>query len=200
MTSASRSSSTRRTLGLLAVAALAGGGLWMGLQQHLHREAPGLGRWHALIRSVAAEAQLEPALLAALVGAESGGDPNAKSHAGALGLAQLMPATAKEEATRRKLGTIEDADLFRPELNLRLGAFYLRRMLDQFDGELPFAIAAYNAGPGRMRRWLKAHGDKGLSPRALIDQHAFKETRRHVEKILRWQPVYAERLARSRAQ
>jgi soluble lytic murein transglycosylase len=95
---------------------------------------------------------LEPALLFGLIRQESRFISDARSGVGAQGLMQLMPATAKW--TARKVG-LE----YRPQMitdrdtNLHLGAAYLKRLLDDFDGSLAMAAAAYNAGPGRPRRW-----------------------------------------------
>lgn len=97
--------------------------------------------WRGTVASVAARYDLSPALLEALVWQESRWNPRALSPVGARGLAQLMPATA------RMLGV--DAD--DPVANLEGGARYLRQQMDAFDGDLEKALAAYNAGPGRVR-------------------------------------------------
>lgn len=102
--------------------------------------ASGVAQWRSEITEAAESAGLPPALLAAVVDVESGGDPAAVSPAGARGLAQLMPATAAS------LGV--DAD--DPVENVQGGARYLREQLDDF-GSLRLALAAYNAGPGRVR-------------------------------------------------
>ena len=99
-------------------------------------------RFAGLVEAAAESASISPALLAALVTQESGWNANAISSKGAVGLAQLMPATARE------LG-INPRD---PAANLFGGALYLRRLLDSFDGDIERALAAYNAGPGRVRR------------------------------------------------
>lgn len=96
----------------------------------------------AAVNSAAASANISPSLLAALVWQESRWNPQAVSPKGALGLAQLMPGTA------RWLG-VNPAD---PQANLTGGARYLRMLLDQFDGDVEKALAAYNAGPGRVSR------------------------------------------------
>jgi soluble lytic murein transglycosylase-like protein len=93
------------------------------------------------LTQAAAAANLSPTLLAALVWQESRWNPGAISPKGAIGLAQLMPATARD------LG-VNPAD---PVSNLNGGARYLRQLLDQFDGDVERALAAYNAGPGRVR-------------------------------------------------
>lgn len=98
--------------------------------------------YSAAVAELAARYDLSPALIEALVWQESRWNPAAVSPKGALGLAQLMPATARE------LG-VDPAD---PYANLEGGARYLRAQLDRFDGDLEKALAAYNAGPGRVER------------------------------------------------
>ena len=99
-------------------------------------------RWRPLLTSVAARYRLSPDLLAALVWQESRWQPVARSPKGAVGLAQLMPGTARALA-------VDPND---PAANLEGGARYLRQMLDLFDGDIDRALAAYNAGPGRVIR------------------------------------------------
>jgi soluble lytic murein transglycosylase-like protein len=98
--------------------------------------------WRASLQSAAIRYHLSPDLLAALVWQESRWHPNAKSAKGAVGLAQLMPATARQLA-------VDPRD---PDANLTGGARYLRQLLDRFDGDVERALAAYNAGPGRVDR------------------------------------------------
>jgi soluble lytic murein transglycosylase-like protein len=103
----------------------------------------GMRRHDQQIRLAAAEQGIEPALLHAVVQVESGYNPQAVSRKGAIGLMQLMPATA------RALGVRDATD---PGANLRGGARYLRALLVTFDGKLPLALAAYNAGEAAVRR------------------------------------------------
>lgn len=102
----------------------------------------GAMRWRASIHRAAASAGIDPNLLTAVVWTESDFVPDAVSHAGAIGLSQLMPATAE------MLG-VDPND---PEQNLRGGARYLSDMIDRYDGRLDLALAAYNAGPTRVSR------------------------------------------------
>jgi soluble lytic murein transglycosylase-like protein len=129
-----------------------------GLQAfHLHprRAAQGgaqgtsadASRWHPLLRQVAEEVGIEAALLQAVVDQESGFNPLAISPAGAAGLMQLMPATARRFGVR---------DRFDPAQNLRGGARYLAWLLQHFDQDLDLALAGYNAGEGSVRR----HGNR----------------------------------------
>jgi len=114
----------------------------------------------ALVRREARAAGVDPALVVAVIAAESGFDPRATSRAGAAGLMQLMPATAAE------LGV---TDRFDPVQNVRGGATYLRFLLERFGGDVSRALAAYNAGPG-------AVASRGAAP--------FPETARYVARVL----------------
>lgn len=130
-----------------------------GMQRIPDHEAP--ENLKGMIRAAALDAGVEPVLFESLVSAESNFNPNAKSGAGAMGLAQLMPGTA------RALGV---SDPFDPEQNLRAGAKYLAQMLSKFGGNPELALAAYNAGPGAVER----HG--GIPP--------FRETKNYVAKVM----------------
>jgi soluble lytic murein transglycosylase-like protein len=123
--------------------------------------APVPPQYASALAQAAASANISPSLLAALVWQESRWNPSAISPKGAIGLAQLMPATA------RNLG-VNPAD---PVANLNGGARYLRQLLNQFDGDVEMALAAYNAGPGRVR-------SSGGVP-------AITETRNYVASIVR---------------
>jgi soluble lytic murein transglycosylase-like protein len=123
--------------------------------------APVPPQYEALLKQAAAAANLSPALLGALVWQESRWNPQAVSSKGAMGLTQLMPGTARD------LG-VNPAD---PVQNIHGGARYLRMLLDQFDGDVERALAAYNAGPGRVR-------SAGGVP-------AIAETRAYVASIVR---------------
>lgn len=118
----------------------------------------------AAVEHIAALNHLSPALLEALVWQESRWQPQARSRAGAMGLAQLMPGTARD------LG-VDPRD---PYANLAGGARYLRQQLDRFDGDIELALAAYNAGPGRV---LRARGVPAIREtqsyvRAVVDRLA----------------------------
>jgi soluble lytic murein transglycosylase-like protein len=117
-------------------------------------------RHTTLLRSAADEFALNPSLLAGLVLAESSGRPDAESSAGALGLCQLMLPTARERARLLHLPEPSRSDLLtKPALNARLGASYLRWLLDRYQGAVEPALVAYNAGPGRLDDWIKESGD-----------------------------------------
>jgi soluble lytic murein transglycosylase len=102
---------------------------------------------------------LDPLLLAALVRQESLFEPAAESYAGARGLGQVMPATGEGIARSLNMDGFVLADLYRPWVSIRFGAYYLSVQLDRFDNHLLVALAAYNGGPGNTLRWLEAGGD-----------------------------------------
>jgi soluble lytic murein transglycosylase-like protein len=117
-----------------------------------------------LIETVSLKHGIDPALVHAVIEAESNYRPRAQSHVGARGLMQVMPATARD------LGVSNARHLFDPEQNVEAGVKYLKFLLDRFDGDLPTAIAAYNAGPGAVDRHA------GIPP--------YPETQNYVRKVL----------------
>ena len=132
-------------------------------------------------------------LINALVRQESMFDVNAKSPAGARGLMQLMPATAKEVARNANITHKTNWLTTKPEHNVELGANYIHRLLDKYDGNRELAIAAYNAGPGRVDRWLKQFGDPRKGDISMIDwiEHIpVYETRNYVQRVTENYNVY----------
>ncbi|MFM5955472.1 MAG: lytic transglycosylase domain-containing protein [Novosphingobium sp.] len=118
---------------------------------------------------------------------------NAVSHAGARGLMQLMPGTAREQAG--KLGLTYDPQALMSDAgyNLRLGDAYFSRMMDYFGGSYPLAVAAYNAGPGNVNRWLRDNGDPRTGSVDWIDwieKIPLSETRNYVQRVLENAVVY----------
>ncbi|MDR7555610.1 MAG: lytic transglycosylase domain-containing protein [Armatimonadota bacterium] len=135
------------------------------------------------VTAAATAAQIDPLLLLALVREESRYDPVAVSPARAVGLAQLLPSTARTLAGDP---TIDVARLTDPALNLTLGARYLRMQLDRFHGDLRLALAAYNAGPGNARRFAGLDPD----PDYLVEKIDFAETRAYVRRVLGSYGIY----------
>jgi soluble lytic murein transglycosylase len=136
-------------------------------------------RYDAIIRGHADTYDLQPTLLAAMIYTESEFDPTARSPAGAVGLMQLLPDTARGIALRTGGGGFVVRDLLDPEINVRYGAWYLRNLLRRY-GDLRTALAAYHAGPGNVDRWRER--GSGI---------AFPETRQYVAKVLRLRRAYA---------
>ncbi len=122
---------------------------------------------------------IDPILILSLIRQESAFNPNAKSSAGARGLMQLMPATAKQYKKRLKAHQLTN-----PSLNLRIGIKYLKKLLKKYDGNLIHTLAAYNAGEGRVKRWMKG-AFLEQDPLLSIEAIPFKETRNYVKYIYR---------------
>jgi soluble lytic murein transglycosylase len=126
------------------------------------------------------DAGMEAAYVYGLIRQESRFIMDARSGVGASGLMQLMPATARW--TARKIGLPYDKSMITdPHVNLRLGTAYMKLLLDDFEGAQPLAVAGYNAGPGRPRRWRDG---PVLEPAAWIENIPFNETRDYVKKVL----------------
>jgi soluble lytic murein transglycosylase len=126
---------------------------------------------------------LDAALLAAVIYRESKFDADARSSSGAIGLMQLLPATAKGIAVHTGGSRFRVEDLYDPEINVRYGAFYLRRLLTKY-GDTRLALAAYNAGQANVDAWLAEGKDI-----------AFAETREYVDAVLELRDIYAEAYA-----
>jgi soluble lytic murein transglycosylase len=138
----------------------------------------------------------DPLILHAVVRQESAFDTEAVSHAGARGLMQLMPQTALRVARRLNISYSQNRLTHDPTYNLRLGQAYLADMLYDYDGSLILALAAYNAGPVRVERWLQRYGDPGPSIYDAIDwteSIPFAETRNYVQRVLENLTVYRSR-------
>ena len=116
----------------------------------------------------------------------------AKSHVGAMGLMQLMPATAKETAQRYGIALDNPRSAVIPSVNIQLGAAYLSQVLGQFNGNRVLASAAYNAGPGRVRQWLR--DAKHLPYDVWVESIPFDETRLYVQNLLTYSVIYVEKL------
>ena len=132
---------------------------------------------------------LDPAFIAAVIHAESKFRPNAVSRADARGLMQITPPTGEWLAGQLGLEGYSDELLFDIETNIKLGSFYLRRLLDQHNQDVRVALAAYNAGTGNVRRWLQ--DPQFSSDGASLSYIPFGETRTYVERVLFNQRVYA---------
>jgi soluble lytic murein transglycosylase len=127
---------------------------------------------------------LDPALVAAVVYVESRFDPNAESEAGAIGLMQLLPATAEGIALRTGGKDFVVADLRDPDINVRYGTWYLDHLLERY-GDLRLALAAYHAGQGNVDEWRRSGA--GI---------AFPETREYVDNVRELERIYARAYGR----
>jgi len=123
---------------------------------------------------------------------ESSFDRNAVSHAGARGLMQLMPGTAREQAGKLGVG-YDSRRIHDPDFNVMLGSAYFQRMLNTWDGSVPLAVASYNAGPGNVRKWINAYGDPRTSRVDMIgwiEAIPFTETKGYVQRVIENTVVY----------
>lgn len=139
------------------------------------------------------------ALVFAIIRQESRFDTKAQSHAGARGLMQLMPYTAKHMARQLKLRYSKSRLKSDPDYNIQLGSYFINQLLERFDGSKVLSIASYNAGPANVRRWVKRYGDptKFESADKVIDWIElipFGETRNYVQRVLENMQVYHEML------
>jgi soluble lytic murein transglycosylase len=136
-------------------------------------------RYEQIVRTHARNYKLDPALLAAVVYTESKFDAGARSEAGAIGLMQLLPETAKGIAVRTGGAKFVLSDLDDPEINVRYGSWYLRHLLDKY-GDERTALAAYQAGQANVDSWRA----RGLGIQ-------FAQTRYYVDKVERTKRIYA---------
>lgn len=140
---------------------------------------------------------VEAPLVLAVIRQESEFYVRATSHVGARGLMQVMPATAKNVAKENRLPYDRDRLTGDPSYNLIIGQMYLSGVIEEFDGSYPMAIAAYNAGPGRVKSWLRTYGDPRKGEIDIIDWVElipFSETRNYVQRVLENLSVYRARL------
>jgi soluble lytic murein transglycosylase len=129
-----------------------------------------------------------PDLMQALMREESALDPEVLSAAGAVGLTQLMPATASLVAHKLGLGAVGAAELLSPETNIRLGTAYLGELLARYRGREVLAVAAYNAGEGAVDRWLQQKSAD--EPDAFVEDIPVAETRNYVKRVLSSEATY----------
>lgn len=144
-------------------------------------------RYRTIIAERSRAHGLDPYLVAALINVESGFEVGEDSHKGAVGLMQLMPATAKEVARDNGLSESPTRETLQdPETNIRLGTLHLAALTGRYD-TLEEALAAYNAGSGNANRWRRAAKERGVPFRDAIE---FPETRQYIADVLEQREVY----------
>jgi soluble lytic murein transglycosylase len=123
---------------------------------------------------------------------ESSFDRSAISHAGARGMMQLMVPTAREQAGKMGVGFDSARLISDPAYNVMLGSAYFARLLNNWDGNVPLAVASYNAGAGNVRKWVNAYGDprSGTDVLRWIERIPFSETRAYVQRVIENSVVY----------
>ena len=169
---------------MLVGAAAAGVVVWtVSAEPEWYQRARYPLRYEEIVRAHARNYDLSPTLLAAVIYTESKFDADARSGAGAVGLMQLLPETAKGIALRTGGDRFVVSDLVDPELNVRYGSWYLRNLLNRYD-DLQTALAAYHAGQGNVDEWRR----KGVGIQ-------FPETRDYVDKVFDVERVYADAYA-----
>jgi len=152
-------------------------------------------RHQELVEQQAEQHQLDMAWIFAVIRQESAFMRDARSHAGAMGLMQLMPATARSVAKRQlgKKKAPKGKALLKPVTNIELGSAYLRHLLDRLEDSPVLATAAYNAGPHRVDKWLPP---RDLDADIWVDLVPFNETRRYIRRVLSYMVIYDKRLGR----
>jgi soluble lytic murein transglycosylase len=189
--SARRRAVARRRRRVLAVVAIAATAFVVILTAPLFRKAVtefNLPLTNAdVIRQQAAEKHLDPALIAGVIYAETKFDAR-PSPAGAQGLMQILPQTAEFLAHKSGATTFTVADLATPQVNIAYGSYYLRDLLDHYNGKTVLALAAYNGGEANVDRWVQdaRRGGKQMTIRAI----PFPETRAYVQRVLHAQREY----------
>jgi len=143
--------------------------------------------WEAL-RSYSTENGLDPYLVASLIRQESEFNPDAISHSNAYGLMQLLPKTGKGEAQKTGLSHYNTDSLLNPTINIELGTRYFRQMIDEFGGQVEYALAAYNAGADRVADWRASGNFRDVDE--FVESIPFTETREYVQAIVRNTEVY----------
>ncbi|MEI6218618.1 MAG: transglycosylase SLT domain-containing protein, partial [bacterium] len=134
-----------------------------------------------IVANVARQIELPPDLLLAVAASESGFSSKARSDRGAVGIMQVMPATAHETAD--EIG-LENLSLEDPVQNTLLGGLYLKKMLKRYGGDVPLALAAYNAGPGNVDLWI-SRSAKNAGGADIVRRKAFRQTRGYIHDVLR---------------
>ncbi|HUP49142.1 MAG TPA: lytic transglycosylase domain-containing protein [Thermoanaerobaculia bacterium] len=145
-------------------------------------------RYEDLIHENARRNNLDPHLVMGLILQESYYNPEARSRVGATGLMQIMPATGKELAHRLRV-PFGERRLENPEVNIRLGTFYLRHLINTFGGNVYMAVAAYNGGQGNVSRWRRA--SPGKPNDEFLESIPFPETRNYVKRVTLLRSSYA---------
>jgi soluble lytic murein transglycosylase len=183
---------TLGTIAAIAVTALCVAVVASQLQQAARNLALPLSDT-AIIREQATEKHLDPALIAAVIYAETRFEPR-PSAAGAQGLMQILPATAYYLAHLSGGIRFTASDLATPSVNVAYGSYYLRYLLDHYNGNETLAVAAYNGGMANVDRWLAQANAAGR--RLTVEAIPFPETREYVNRVLDAQRAYRATYAR----
>ena len=145
-----------------------------------------------LIEKLATNEKINPAWAFAVIRQESAFTQDARSSAGALGLMQLMPRTARQVARSLRIKRPRQRDLLKSNINIKLGVRYLRKLQERFNGNSILATASYNAGPWRVKGWLPK--EEAQSADLWIENVPFTETRKYLKRVLTYTIIYEQRL------
>jgi soluble lytic murein transglycosylase len=146
--------------------------------------------WWSDLRTGASLEGLDPYLVASLIRQESEFNPGAVSGANAYGLMQLLPPVAKSMAHDLRVKHWSQAQITNPQMNLRLGTHYFRKLVDKYNGQVEYALAAYNAGEDRVKDWQANGSYRDIYE--FVESIPFTETREYVQAIMRNAAIYAQ--------
>ncbi|MDP5290753.1 transglycosylase SLT domain-containing protein [Oceanimonas sp. CHS3-5] len=153
--------------------------------------------YEQVFRGQANKLDLDESTLFAIARQESAFYEQARSPVGAGGLMQLMPATARETARKHGIRDYQrTSDVYRPEVNVQLGSSYFKELLERYQGNRIPAIAAYNAGPGRINRWLEQSASRPLD--VWVENIPYRETRGYVQNVLAYSVIYQDMLGQKK--
>lgn len=145
-------------------------------------------KYKDIVEKYSMEYNIDFYLVMAIIKVESNFDKNAVSHKGAKGLMQLTGQTAQWGAQALNLSDYTSDKVYDPETNIKIGCWYINRLMQEFDNDLTLVLAAYNGGSGNVNKWLQ---DKNLSSSGkTLDKIPFKETENYVKKVIREYHVY----------
>lgn len=150
--------------------------------------------YQEIIEQNAENFDIEPAFIFAIIRQESTFRKGVKSHAGALGLMQVIPSTAKRMAKKHQVSLPDIKIMYQPETNIKIGTAYLKHLKGQFDGHPILMAAAYNAGPNQVKRWLKSHEAKEAD--IWIETLPWHETRNYLKNVMSFLTIYQSRLGK----
>ena len=134
--------------------------------------------------------EIDPLFVAAMIREESRYNADAVSYAGAIGLMQIMPANGPEFASRLKIPRFNTKMLYNPDINIQMGSWYMKSLMNQFGNNHALVAGAYNGGPGRMRRWIKGKQIPDLDE--FIEDIGIDQTRRHIKKVIDSYNIYQQ--------
>jgi soluble lytic murein transglycosylase len=181
-----------RVAGVVLVAVLAVVAVVLGTRAERHFSLP--LEYASIIRTQAHQKRLDPAFVAAVIYAETRFRPRT-SKTGAVGLMQIEPVTAEFLAKRSGATTFTVADLGTPAVNIAYGSYYLRYLLDEYDGSAVLALAAYNGGETNVNRWLAKARTSGT--RFTVAQIPIAQTKAYVNEVLGAQRRYRAKYAQA---